>query len=516
MTPVVPSATPGRQVRTSAPYTVPATTTSPFAPGLPLVTTPEWHLARRVAQAPTFRLAAEIKRLGPQAWLEAQLNHTAISDSEWERVRAAHYSWLDYSYPQVIRASGNRSYYAGGVLAQSLLRRPVLTNRVLFDSMCDFWGDFLFVPWRSKAAAHVLGYDRDVIRKHALGRYADMLRAAVTSPALLVFLDNNVNIAGNPNENLGREILELYSVGRGQFTEQDVQSSSRILTGLGVDDASGTFAFVGEQHAAGPVKVMTFTHPNPRVAGRSAVAPPVVEAYLEHLARHPMTARRIALRLAVRFVSDAPSESLVQALAKVYLDNDTALTPVVRALFAHPEFWGSVGQKWARPREVIGRALRSGNSCEYVPPVPMEVNSWDMGSLAGWYEDAGELPRDAAFVDGYADDQPSWAGTSTLLAVSNALAGVAWRWDRRSADPDWRATLGLTPGAPVIDTARKITLSLTGYSWPDRDLAPIASLLGSGLKRPATPQDRVSDGNLTWDLPEAVHLVLASPYSFLR
>src|SRR5690606_41253620 len=105
----------------------------------------------------------------------------------------------------------------------------------------------------------------------------------------------------------------------------------------------------------GPVQVLGVRHDNATAEGGLEVG----DAYLRYLAGHEATARTIARKLAVRFVSDDPPASLVDRLAAAYLDNDTAIVPVLRTLFRSSEFWAAVGQKVRRPRENIAAAARA-------------------------------------------------------------------------------------------------------------------------------------------------------------
>lgn len=154
-----------------------------------------------------------------------------------------------------------------------------------------------------------------------------MLYTAMKHPAMLVYLDNQLNSKDNPNENLGRELLELHTVGVGNYDETDVRQSALILTGHSYNWEKRAYHYEPGKHYTGPVKVMGFTHPN----ATAADGPAVLQAYLSYLAHHPGTAHHIAHRLAVRYVSDNPPAALVDRLAQVYLDNGTNLAAVMRA-----------------------------------------------------------------------------------------------------------------------------------------------------------------------------------------
>src|SRR6185437_9958424 len=132
-----------------------------------------------------------------------------------------------------------------------------------------------------------------------LGRFADLLVAVSTHPAMLRFLDAASATAAHPNENHGRELLELHTVGiDAGYGENDVLSSARILSGLSIDQGTGEFVYRPDRHWTGQVRVLGFSHPNAHAGDGYQV----VLSYLGWLARHPATARRVARRLAVRFV----------------------------------------------------------------------------------------------------------------------------------------------------------------------------------------------------------------------
>ena len=212
--------------------------------------------------------------------------------------------------------------------------------------MTDFWSTNLHIPVQHDRA-WVWRYDYDAtIRTHALGRFEDLLVACSLHPAMRVYLDNWRSVKDKPNENQGRELLELHTVGVGAgYTEAMVKASAVLLSGYTVDWGT-TFAarYDSAKHTTGAVQVLDFTHPNTSADGQAATM-----AYLSYLARHPATARTLARKLATYFVSDSPSEGLLDALAAAYLANDTDITAVLRVLMAHPEFLTSEGQKVRTP-----------------------------------------------------------------------------------------------------------------------------------------------------------------------
>ena len=185
-----------------------------------------------------------------------------------------------------------------------------------------------------------------MIRQHALGRFEDLLVASATHPAMSLYLDNWRSTRGAPNENQGRELLELHTVGTGAgYTEDMVKDSAKLLSGYSVAlgrRRRGLLRHREPHHRSGDGPRL---HPPEQRRRRPARA----EAYLRYLANHPATARVVATRLAVRFVSDLPSQALVDHLAQVFLASGTDIRATLRALVAHPEFRGSAGAKVSTP-----------------------------------------------------------------------------------------------------------------------------------------------------------------------
>jgi len=319
----------------------------------PVPSTATRHLLSRFSYGVTPGLVRDAKRAGGALnWFEQQLNPQAIDDpfangldSWWPSLsRSPQQAWkmhIAETYP------GHRAMFD---MSRWALLRRAYSRRQVQEVMSEFWLNFLHVPalsgphftWR-------IDYEK-TIRARALGSFTDLLTASITHPAMLIYLDGATSTAKEPNENLGRELLELHTVGRdGGYTEAHVKDSARILTGWHVD-VRDTWqpSYVHADHATGPVTVMGFTEANASSDGRA-----LTHRYLSYLANHPATAQQIAHRLAVSFVSDNPPADLVDHLAKVYLDNDTQIKAVLRALVRHPAFNAAVGAKIRTPSQDV-------------------------------------------------------------------------------------------------------------------------------------------------------------------
>ncbi len=243
---------------------------------------------------------------------------------------------------------------------RSCLVRRVVAARQPLEVMTEFWENLLNVPTLGDPSfVQRVDYGR-TMRRNAFSSYEQILTDAVLHPAMLLYLDQATSTKEHPNENLGREVLELHTVGRGAYDERAVRDSARILTGWRVetafrssDHASWARYYDPETHWTGPVQVMGFAEANADPGDAD-----LVKRYLRYLAHHERTALRIARRLAVKFVRDDPSPALVEHLASVYLDQDTEIVPVLEALVDSREFRRSERAKVRDPGEDLVNTYR--------------------------------------------------------------------------------------------------------------------------------------------------------------
>lgn len=388
-----------------------------------LPSTRERHVANRFSYGWTPQLSRQIAaRGGPRPWFLRQLKVGRLDDS----VHDDSFRW----FPSLRMTPEQmwRSQQRGDVGMWEVMedyRRWCLVRRVqagpqVLEVVTELWENHLHVPAIGEAEApYRVAYGRG-IRQRALGRYADLLRFAVTHPAMGAYLNNLNSTAAAPSEDLGRELLELHTVGRGKFTETDVKNSSRILTGY-TGDLWNTWkvGYRPANHYRGKVKVLGFKHKNGAGDGR-----PVVRAYLDYLARHPATARRVARLLAVRFVSDNPPAALITKLAKVYRANDTAIKPVLKALFESKAFAASVDRKVRTPEEDVVATYRA---LGYRIKATIADDS-AARSIVWQAADVGLAPFTWPRPDGRPDRADAWTSTSRMLASFDLHYTMSGGW----------------------------------------------------------------------------------------
>lgn len=289
----------------------------------------------------------------PQAWLEAQLRPTAFAENPKVATVDRWFSSLLLDTPAVRwskQSDGSKgSWVYGHELGNWAILRRIYSERSVHETMVDFWSANLHIPINhDRAWIWRVDYDT-TLRTHAFGRFEDLLRESTLHPAMLFYLDNYRSRKNNPNENHGRELLELHSVGRAAgYTEQMVKDSAKILSGWSVNFNTSARNYErfydSAQHTTGQVSVLGFSHPNGASDGQQ-----LTYDYLAHLAHHPATARNLARKLAVWFCQDEPSDSLLEALATAYLEADTSISAMLTTLAAHPDFLASAGKKVRTP-----------------------------------------------------------------------------------------------------------------------------------------------------------------------
>jgi len=371
------------------------------------------HLVSRFSFGWSADLAERIPSGGARAWFESQLVAEGVADDyaasmiQWfpSQTTAPRELWRQFQADQVNVQS------VADDLGRWTILRQIHSARQVKEVMSDFWSNLLYVPSPNDKSWPVrANYDR-TIRRNALGSFDTLLAEAVLHPALLCYLDNWDSTALRPNENLGRELLELFTVGRSAaYSEQDVWNSAMILTGWTVSMRDTWLRkYLSSTHYVGQVQVMGFSSANRLADGR-----PIVDGYLRYLAHHPTTARRIARRLAVRFVDDNPTAALVDSVAAAYLASGTDIKATLRALVDHPDFAqpSSIGAKVRTPIEDYAATTRALGVRALAPTGSRE----DMSDLCIWQAlSLGQRPFGWPRPDGFPDNAQVWSSATRLL-----------------------------------------------------------------------------------------------------
>ncbi|MEO8576614.1 MAG: DUF1800 domain-containing protein, partial [Gemmatimonadales bacterium] len=354
---------------------------------------PEIRLARRITMGLTPDEAALARSKGFSGYLEYQLNPEGINDSYAS-------AFVATNYPQIAQQGTDLYTLDSNLVLRQLqeatLFRAAFSKRQLVERMVEFWTDHFNISMREVGYLKTLD-DREVIRKHALGNFPDMLRASAHSAAMLVYLDNNTSRFPRVNENYARELMELHTLGvDGGYTQTDVAEVARCLSGWTIK-GRGDFNFDSTGHDFGAKSFLGQTIAAAPGTGAAAVADG--DKVLNVLAAHPSTAKYIASKMISWLLRYDPPPALVTQVASVYQTTGGNIPSMIRAILT-PANLAAAPAKHKRPFHFVASALRGLN------PTVTSVGgiATTRMSLVGQQSFIWETP------DGYPDKVQFWSG----------------------------------------------------------------------------------------------------------
>lgn len=420
----------------------------------------EIHVLNRLAFGPSSSDMEHIKSVGVEKYIEEQLSPNTISlpqnlVNELNGLDTLHSSaaglFVEYGPPSYRGLQGNkeaiqkarqRARVIVDQAIQARLLRAVESPRQLQEVMVNFWFNH-FNVFAQKGLDHLWigSYEKEAIRPYAFGRFRDLLGATAKHPAMLFYLDNWQNTAPNSpgargnfkglNENYARELMELHTLGvDGGYTQQDVITLARILTGWGfrrpgqpsqvrvaraalvqqTENVSSTdvFYFDSNRHDFSTKVFLGYALKGSGIGEG--------EHALDILAQHPSTARHLSYELAQYFVSDNPPKSLVDRLAREYLNTRGDIRSVLKALFHSPEFWDEryFGKKFKTPYEYVISAVRAAGT-----PVT------NTRPLYGVMAQLGMPLYHCQTPDGYKNIQEAWLNPNAMTQRINFATALA-------------------------------------------------------------------------------------------
>lgn len=339
---------------TRSPKTAPPT-------GLPVDQSMRWtdpvlRLVRRITTGISASEVALAKSKGFAAYLDYQLNPAAIDDSATDAFIASTCPLLGQPYSVLNVADSGEVQQQ---LQDAALYRAAFSKRQLQARMVEFWTDHFTISINKVGIRKAID-DRDVIRPNALGKFPDLLRATSKSPAMLVYLDQNLSRFPTPNQNYAREIMELHTLGvNGGYTQTDVAELSRILTGWSVSNAN--FVFTRGNHDRGqngPKVFLGRTFPTMPSTATTAEMQKEGEDAIDMLVAHPSTANYISLKMARWLLAYDPPKSVVDATAAVYLSTGGDIPSMIRTILTPTNLMASLA-KYRRPFHYAAAGLRA-------------------------------------------------------------------------------------------------------------------------------------------------------------
>jgi uncharacterized protein (DUF1800 family) len=479
-----------------------------------------------------------------RAYLQEQLNPDSIDDSEFEsRYSAAGFETLHKSHEELYADhiasnpydSNNDDYWEwyskpAYELVDASLLRAVYSRKQLAEVLADFWHNhFNIYFWQDDGVPLLVSYNRDALRGNMFGNFRQMLEAVATHPSMLYYLNQNNSADDGPNENFARELFELHTLGAENYlgvrdpntvekdangiaigyVDNDVYEAARAFTGWRIDDdlgewedgveITGRFLYYRPWHDRFNKLIMGRYIPADQEDMKDG------RDVLDMLASHPGTARYIARKLCRRFISDTPSDSVIQAVAAAFTENLNApdqLKRVYETLFLSPEFSQTYGGKSKRPLEAAISTMRILNSD--FTRVPGGI-PWLIGMM-------GQALFERRSPDGYPDVKEIWANSMSLLYRWNFAVGISENW---MDDEDQNRTIRtdiISQTPAEIRNAEGLAdfwiQRILNQSVSDEDRDAIIQVMAQEYD----PQEELPQDHIDYVLPAMVEVILMSPY----
>jgi uncharacterized protein (DUF1800 family) len=317
------------------------------------------------------------------------------------------------------------------------LERMAVTENPLAEKMTFFWHGFFATSIDKVNEATLMYAQNDMFRKNGLGKFEPLLQAVAKDPAMMIWLDSNQNRKGSPNENFARELMELFTIGIGAYSDADVKEAARAFTGWRTNRRTGVYSF-----AAGQADRAAKT-----ILGRTVNSG---EEVLSLLATHPAAAKFLTAKLWFKFAAPTTLDSpVVNDLSSVFSSTGGDLRAVMKSLFLHPEFVSAPVRQGLvkQPVEYVVGSLRAAG----LRPRDLEITGPNLYNTLG---ELNQVPFDPPSVGGWPGNG-YWISTATAMArlrFANALAATS--------KLDWLSSVA----APQRPDALANRLGLAGWS----------------------------------------------------
>lgn len=478
-----------------------------------------------------------------RVFVSQQMNPDSIDDSEFEaRYAAAGFETLHKTQEELYHDhiannpydSNDETYWEwyskpAYELVEASFLRAVYSKKQLVEVLADFWHNHFNVYfWQDDGVPLLVSYNRDVLRKHMLGNFRQMLEAAATHPSMLYYLNQNNSSDAGPNENFARELFELHTLGAENYlgvldptlvqkdtngiavgyVDNDVYESARAFTGWRVDDdiyeyedgveKSGRFLYYKSWHDRFNKLVLGKYIPADQEDMKDG------RDVLDLLAYHPGTARHISRKLARRLIADNPPDSVVEAAASVFMEYRHApdqLKRVVETILLSPEFRATWGAKIKRPIEAAIATMRALNA-EFTR-LP--------GGIQWMCSMMGQAMFERRPPDGYPDVKEAWANTMSMLYRWNFAVAISENWMDDEEQQRTIRTDIVKQTPPDLRTAEALAdfwiPRILNRPMSESDRQAVIAVMAQEYN----PQEELPQEHIDWVLPAMVEVILMSP-----
>ncbi len=384
------------------------------------------HALNRIAYGPRPGDVEKVLAQGLDAWIMGQLRPPATDPETSSRLSGI--ASLGYSTPQILALYNADNRNIGPIVNDfynAKLIRSVHSQNQLQEAMLDFWFNHFNVNINDGFVRYsIMSYERDALRPHVLGKFRDLLKAVAEHPAMLFYLDNYLSTASRVvngrvvqglNENYGRELLELHTVGvDAGYTQEHVFDAALCFTGWGIDNLGTTgqmvFRLANHDRTAKSVFGLSVAANGQKDDG---------DKLIDYLAMHPATAHFVSRKLAQRFVADNPPQSVVSKMAETWLATGGDIAEVLLRMFGSTEFWaeefGESPGKPKTPLEYVVSAIRA---------VDGQLTNANAGTT-GYLANMGMPLYQCIPPTGYSFRGDEWVNPSTQLYRMNFALDLA-------------------------------------------------------------------------------------------
>jgi uncharacterized protein (DUF1800 family) len=399
------------------------------------------HMVQRLSYGATPGELARIKSLGIESYLKEQLSPETIPESSYLQQKLSKFKTLNLTPVQLFAEYGltrgrkaqqlseeerkrerEKLRLVGEEAIYSHLLRSIYSSKQLKEVMIDFWLNHfnVFIGKGQETRLWLGNYEKEAIQPYVFGNFRDLLEATAKHPAMLFYLDNWRNTAPEKanqrgqfrglNENYARELMELHTLGvDGGYTQEDVTTLARILTGWGISPQErGKFYFDEKRHDFSDKVFLGKT-----IKGSGMME---VEQTLDVLANHPATARHISYKLAQYFLVDEPPNNLVEKMAQNYLKTGGNIRSVLETLFSSSEFFDPkyYDQKFKTPYQyIISMARATGVEQANLRVINGMLQQLNMGVFG------------CQTPDGYKNTQKAWLNPDAMLRRLSFTTAIA-------------------------------------------------------------------------------------------
>ncbi|HZP26877.1 MAG TPA: DUF1800 domain-containing protein [Dehalococcoidia bacterium] len=403
------------------------------------------HLLRRAGFAPSESEVQAALALGRDKLVDALLNPAAGTDGLPAELRTLTVS--DATKPED--------------LVLWWLRRMTTTQQPAVEKLTFFWHG-LHTSGLDKLGVRGVGslYNQNVFqRQTAYGRFADILKGISRQPAMMIYLDLQTSVAAHPNENFARELMELFSMGPGNYSEDDVRAAARAFTGYSIDRPSQGYVFRPVLHDNGS---KTFLGQTGNLSGDDVI---------DIILKQPATPKFLAGKLWSFFAYDNPDEATLAPLVQAFNASSGDVRAMLKALFTHPAFYSDTAYR-AQIKSPLDLAVGAARQLGLAGTAPL---------LGRWLRALGHVPFNPPNVAGWPGG-PAWLTSGSLLSrantVSSLLAPARGAGATAQLDVDrYLQTYNLTTAGQLVD--HFLLLMADGQVTPESHAAIVDYVSGS-------------------------------------